>query len=416
MGTNLEVETGGEGHSGVGRRGLIRSAGGFAVLALVAGVGLTAPRYEAAGQATPTAPPGVTARTTALLVSSTNDPLRVTGSDGMVHLEYDLVLTNAFMAPVTLESIEVFAPDDRSVHQLSGDALRAMTQPLFGDTPTGEIAVSGAVAVLLDVGVPLDQIPTHLSHRITYRFSPDAPLAAIINSREIVGPDLAVDPFAPIVIAPPLRGEGWVNGNGCCAPSPHRSARVANDGTRLVKPETFAIDWIRVENNRYFAGDGADPADHFAYGADVLAVADGTVVFVRDGMPEETPFMPAEAVHQPLDFAGNQVVQQIAPGVFAIYAHFQPGSIQVQEGQTVATGQVLGLLGNTGNSFAPHLHFQLSDGPDIGTSNSLPFVLDEWTLTGTADLSDIMGETPVTETHQPQRETFPLEPDVSVFP
>ncbi|MGH2354768.1 MAG: M23 family peptidase, partial [Chloroflexota bacterium] len=94
--------------------------GRFAVIALVAGIGLTAPRYEAAGQATPAAPPGVTARTTALLVSSTNDPLRVTGSDGMVHLEYDLVLTNVFTAPVTLESIEVFAPDDRPVHRLSG--------------------------------------------------------------------------------------------------------------------------------------------------------------------------------------------------------------------------------------------------------------------------------------------------------
>jgi hypothetical protein len=217
------------------------------------------------------------------------------------------------------------------------------------------------------------------------------------------------------VSAPPLRGAGWVNGNGCCGPSAHRSARLANDGTHLVKPETFAIDWVRLEGNRLFAGDGADPADHFAFGAEVLAVADGTVVFVRDGMPEETPFMPPTAVRQPLDYGGNEVVLQIAPDVFAIYAHFQPGTIQVQEGQTVTAGQVLGLLGNTGNSFAPHLHFQLADGPDIMTSNSLPFVLDEWTLTGTVDLANIMADIPVEGIPQAQRETFPLELDVSDF-
>lgn len=390
--------------------------GRVAAMALIAGTALAAPWGEAAGQATPAAPPGVTAGTTALLVSATNDPLRVTGSDGMVHLEYDLVLTSVFAGPVSLESIEVLEPGGTTVHVLSGETLKAMTQPLLGDAPTDEVPASGAVAVLLDVVVPPDAIPSRLSHRVAYRLPPDARLAAIITSEEIAGPDLAVDPFDPVVIAPPLRGTGWVNGNGCCAPSAHRSARLANDGNRLVKPETFAIDWVRLDGNRLFSGDGSDPADHFAFGAEVLAVADGTVVFVRDGMPEQAPFMPATGIARSLDFAGNQVVLQMAPGVFAIYAHFQPGTLRVQEGQAVAKGQVLGLLGNTGNSFAPHLHFQVSDGPDIMTSNSLPFVIDDWTLTGTADFSDLMGEIPVAAAQAAQRETIPLELDVSAFP
>jgi hypothetical protein len=124
------------------------------LMVLIACVGLAVPWYEASGQATPTAPPGVTARTTALLVSAIRDPLRVTGSDGLVHLEYDLVLTSVFTAPVRLLSIEVLTPDGRSVHRLSGDTLRAGTQPLLGDTPTDAIPASGAVAVLLDVVVP----------------------------------------------------------------------------------------------------------------------------------------------------------------------------------------------------------------------------------------------------------------------
>ena len=49
------------------------------------------------------------------------DPLRVSGSDGVDHLEYDLVVTNAFVAPVTLTSIAVTAPDGETLLRLDGD-------------------------------------------------------------------------------------------------------------------------------------------------------------------------------------------------------------------------------------------------------------------------------------------------------
>jgi murein DD-endopeptidase MepM/ murein hydrolase activator NlpD len=71
--------------------------------------------------------------------------------------------------------------------------------------------------------------------------------------------------------------------------------------------------------------------------------------------------------------------------VWAAYAHLLPGSVAVEVGDRVTVGQRLGLLGNTGNSTAPHLHFQLCDGPDILTSNSLPFVFSGYTLSGTID-------------------------------
>jgi len=111
-------------------------------------IGLAAPLREASGQATPVAPPGVTARTTALLVTAIHDPLRVTGSDGMVHLEYDLVLTNVFTAPVTITTINVLTPDGQTLLRLEGDALETMTQPLFGRTPTALVPQSGALAAM----------------------------------------------------------------------------------------------------------------------------------------------------------------------------------------------------------------------------------------------------------------------------
>ena len=57
-------------------------------------IGLVAPAPKVAGQATPIAPAGESPQITALLVTAINDPQRVTGSDGMVHIEYDLVITS----------------------------------------------------------------------------------------------------------------------------------------------------------------------------------------------------------------------------------------------------------------------------------------------------------------------------------
>jgi hypothetical protein len=386
------------------------------LVALGTMIGLAAPKGAASGQATPVAPLGVTARTTALLVSAIHDPLPVTGSDGMVHLEYDLVLTNVFTSPVTITAVDVLTADGQSLLRLEGDALTAMTQPLFGRTPMNVVPQSGAVAVMLDIVVPPDQVPQRLTHRLTYELPPDAPNLAIIGSHEIDGPELTVDPFMPVVIAPPLRGAGWINAYGCCAASAHRSARLAVDGSRLVNIETFAIDWVRLEGNRLFTGDGTRNADYFGFGAEILAVANGTVAFVRDGLPEETPNAPVKVVQQPLDYGGNEVVLALVPGGYACYAHLQPGSIRVQVGETVTTGQMLGLLGNTGNTTAPHLHFQLADGPDVLTATSLPFVIDSWTLAGTISPESTATDVRLVGTPAPQTASLPLELTVADFP
>lgn len=58
------------------------------------------------------------------------------------------------------------------------------------------------------------------------------------------------------------------------------------------------------------------------------------------------------------------------------------GSIKVNPGDTVKRGQVLGLVGNTGNSVAPHLHFHVMDTPSSLASNGLPYEIDQFQVTG----------------------------------
>ena len=60
----------------------------------------------------------------------------------------------------------------------------------------------------------------------------------------------------------------------------------------------------------------------------------------------------------------------------------QPGSLRVHRGDRVKRGQVLGLVGNTGNSLAPHLHFHVMDGPLPLASNGLPYEIDSFEVTG----------------------------------
>jgi hypothetical protein len=335
-------------------------------------------------------------KTTAIKVSAIHEPFYAKASDGKVHLEYDLVSTSVFSLPVTLTKVVVRAGDGRELLTLQGNALQARTQPLGELKPgtrTREVPSSGSVATLMDVKVPPGEVPERITNRITYALPANTPkvLKALIGGLTTEGPNLDVPRRPATVIAPPLSGEGWWNGNGCCLTKGHRSHRLAVDGQRFVTPETFAIDFEQVRGTRVFEGDGTRNEQYFGFGAKVSSVANGKVVVVRGGLPEQTPGAAPLDPEGPLDFGGNQVVVRMGGGVYAQYYHLQTGSIEVRKGERVHTGQILGKLGNTGNSFSPHLHFDLTTGPNVFTSDSLPFVFDRYRWAGEADLEKSTG-------------------------
>ena len=111
----------------------------------------------------------------------------------------------------------------------------------------------------------------------------------MFGAPEVDGPEVAIDRQPAIVIKPPLKGDGWLATSACCKPNLHRDLRIAIDGRRIETAETFAVDWARVKNDRIFDGDGSKNEQHYAFGEDVLAVADGTVVSIQDGKPETDP-------------------------------------------------------------------------------------------------------------------------------
>jgi hypothetical protein len=252
------------------------------------------------------------------------------------------------------------------------------------------IPASAAVAIEVDLSLPPNTAPERVTHQIRYALKAASELAPLIGILEVNAPEVAIGRRPPIVIKPPVRGDGWLVSSGCCKPNIHRDLRIAIDGVRIETPETFAIDWNRVKNDRIYDGEGNQLEQHYAFGQEVFAVADGTVVAVQDGKPE----MAVNVVMKPNtndDYGGNYVILEIAPKIYALYLHLHPGSLTVKVGDVVKAGAPLATIGNTGPSMGPHLHFSISDKPDLSGGRSLPFVIDDFTSIGAIDLDTSQG-------------------------
>jgi hypothetical protein len=320
-------------------------------------------------------------------------PSPVTGADGKVHLAYELMVVNPSMLRVTLASIDALAPDGKPLGRLDGDALVKLTRIDGGGTsPT--LAPGIAAWVLMDVTfVPGTPLPSAIDHRITLRREVVVPEGAMPMalpggmSAEVsfVGARVRVDPTPAVVIAPPLRGGGWLVFNGCCDDmTSHRGAVLAINGAPHVS-ERFAIDFVQLDaQGRLMTGPVEQLASYPYFGVPVHSVAAGTVVNLADGLAEEVPgAVPNNS--SPETAGGNFVVVDIGKGRFAFYAHLQPGSLKVKLGDRVKTGDVIGLLGNTGNTTAPHLHFHVMDGRTPLGSNGLPYAFTSFVGEGVLD-------------------------------
>lgn len=343
--------------------------------------GRSAQQEESATTAVPTSTSA--AMFTPLLARVVSPPVPVPGTDGKYHLAYELQLTNVLSQDMTLNSVSAIAADT-SVLSLTGDQLRYWTRVIGTAGPTTRIGAGQSALVWLDVpiarpsnGEPA-RLPDHLVHQIG--ISVEAPNPPLVPGpmTETVAP-VSVQPRRPAVIKPPLRGPNWLDGNGCCHMTPHRMAVNPIDG-QLWAAERFAIDYVQLDSaGRLFTGPRNELTSYPYYGADIHAVADGAVISAVDGLPEQ--IADANPAGLPLDqYAGNHIVQDIGDGNYALYAHLATGSVDVAPGDRLTSGQVIGRLGNTGNTDAPHLHFHVMSEPDPLRSDGLPFVFDSFDL------------------------------------
>jgi hypothetical protein len=323
-----------------------------------------------------------------LTVHALAQPHPVLTTDNRVHLAYELAVANVSTTHLSIDKVESINPSGKVLRTLDGAHLKAMIHQYAGEP--GDLPPGANGVVVMDVSFAQGEaLPTSVAARITAtrkemkdgKLVPMSPNPMVPITYSFTAAPVAVGKPAR-VIESPLRGANWVASNGCCDRiTPHRGALITVNGTMLA-PERFAIDWVRIDGkNRASEGDHTKLANWHFYGDPIYAVADGTVVNLYDEADEQVPGPNAKGITTD-NIGGNMLVVDIGGGAFAFYAHMQRGSLKAKMGDTVKAGQVLGLLGNTGNSTAPHLHFHLMDGKSPLNANGLPYVFREFTSRG----------------------------------
>lgn len=133
--------------------------------------------------------------------------------------------------------------------------------------------------------------------------------------------------------------------------------------------QAFGVDFARVAGasmRQLSAGTPRRVEDFYSWGEAVLAPADGTVIHVENGLPDNP--LGTKDADRP---AGNHVVIALAGGRFVFLAHMQRHSVTVKTGEVVRRGQPLGRCGNSGNSDFPHIHLHVQTTPDLDSGRGL---------------------------------------------
>jgi Peptidase family M23 len=315
---------------------------------------------------------------TPLLLAVQDAPVPFMGSDGRVHLVYELGMTNFSSADITVEKVEVVS-DGVTLQTLDTAAVAGRLQPAGQRESVGTMPRSTHANLFLDVELaPAAKVPAELSHRVTLRAS-----AAPVGHQELSesGGSTTLDKRPVASIGPPLRGERYISADSCCDATRHTRAALPVNG-RMWIAQRYAVDWEQMDaSGKIYAGPKEKLQSYAIFGQPVLAVANAVVVSITDGAPEQTPgSYPTNIAIADAD--GNSIILDLGNRRYALYAHLQPGSIKVHRGERVHPGQVIALVGDTGNSIVPHLHFQVMDRPSSLSSNGLPYEIGDFQVMG----------------------------------
>ena len=320
----------------------------------------------------------------------------VLGADGFYHLSYEFELSNTFGGAFVIDAVEILDARTRQPTgnnrvlaqdgpEVTGKLVR-FAQPVnangdeFSDIFTDRLPLGETGMMFFDLTYSARKaIPKRLVHRFTGHFAEGSRAGQSFTAEDM---GIAVSGQPAIRVRPPLEGSGWIDGNGAGPViSYHRNTAAPTNG-KLHPMERYAIDFMKLnDQGMATAGDPDLVESYFGYGQRVLSATPGRVVAAVDGYADQPPNHLVSPTRFE-DYMGNHVIVALGAGKYAMYAHLKPGSVAVRKGQRVRPGQPLGLLGNTGNTDGPHLHFQIMDTPSAFNTTSLPFVFDRMIYQG----------------------------------
>ena len=311
-------------------------------------------------------------------------PIPVPSEDG-INLAYELELMPAGDPMPSVDKVEVIDPaTGKILYSADGELLAALYHPASVPPPTASELRNGTgklplPRVSLWLVVSPDAVPDRLIHRLTLNRT-----AAGLPPVTITGAEVAVRRhIAPVVVGSPMHGPGWLAMETTSPLTHHFRAQITMNGVTRV-PQRYAQDWILIDpvSGQAAAGNASLARNYYGFGKEIYAVADGTVMEAGDGLPDiETIYSAPPSTIETL--AGNYVIVDIGNTKYACYAHMVNGSVRVKAGDIVKEGQVLGLMGNSGNSDLPHLHFQVvTDTPSFLGAEGYPHLYRTFGMEG----------------------------------
>lgn len=316
-------------------------------------------------------------------ITETPKIVRIGAADQLV---YELHLTNFSSHPLELNRLVIGAGDQGTPLKIYSREELPEAIDLVGPPEANARIIPPGRRAVVYIGAPAPAAFPRgsISHSLTLS-KIDAEETDFTISGGAATPETAALPR----LSAPLRGGPWVAVYEPSMERGHRRVFYATEGSATL-PGRFAIDWMKVDTSgKLSSGDADIPANYYGFGAEVLAVADGTIVALRDDVAD-----PATVSGRPrpgiADASGNFVTIDIGSDRFAIYEHLKQGA-PVAVGDRVKAGQVVGFLGFTGQASAPHLHFHLADRPSILGGEGQPYLLTSLTRLGRYASIDAFG-------------------------
>lgn len=284
-------------------------------------------------------------------------------------LVYEIYLTNYMKDVSKLTSLQITGNDNKNLINLNNIKnfiqARNKTENEFDFKP-GETKT-------LFIWIPFkyeSEIPKKLIHHVKI----DSTYQNKKYSFEMGAYVIKTNQSNPFIIDSPLQGKNWLAGNAPSNTSDHRRTSIISNG-KPYYAQRYAIDFVQMGNDgKSYSGDVHKNTSYHCYNQDLLAVADGTVVKIQDGIPENIPNTNQFATTiTEKTLPGNYIILDLGDGKYAGYAHIIPGSFKVKIGDHVTRHQILAKLGNSGNSSEPHLHFQIMNNNSFLESNGMPY-------------------------------------------
>lgn len=237
----------------------------------------------------------------------------------------------------------------------------------------------------IQLPIPLAQsVPSNIGHRFIFRDT--------LKNLDVTMSGGYFQPLkseSPRLISPPHRGRYYVLINqSTCGYHFWYAAFVEG---QVYTSEKFAFDSNQSDSTMAdtYSGDPKKNESYFIYGDTIYAVASGMVVHLQDGRAENQGNSHNVPLNKADDYCGNYLILDIGGGAWASFAHIKPGSFLVSEGDQITEGQPIALVGNSGNSTEPHLHFQLQNTIDYFFSGGLPFAFKKFTKVGQVGIGPI---------------------------